>query len=105
MPPSKVNPSNIYSVWKRMNSLWVKIPEGRVKYKAANLLRITKENVKFAKGYEKTFSTEIFRVVKDIQRLHQPVYELSDLQGRPIEVSFTITSLSRSLYHPRPSLK
>ena len=37
MPPSKVNPSNIYSVWKRMNSLWAKIPEGSVKYKVGTL--------------------------------------------------------------------
>ena len=29
--PSKFKPSNIYSVWQRMNSLWVKIPQGSVK--------------------------------------------------------------------------
>jgi Tat protein secretion system quality control protein TatD with DNase activity len=34
MHPSKVNPSNIYSVWKKMNSLRAKIPQGRVKFKA-----------------------------------------------------------------------
>jgi len=49
-PPSKVNPSNIYSVWKRMNSLWAKIPQGNVKYKVGGLVRIIKENVKCAKG-------------------------------------------------------
>jgi hypothetical protein len=51
-------------------------------------VRITKEKVKFAKRYEQTFSTEIFRVVKFIQRMPQPVYELSDLQGRPTEGQF-----------------
>ena len=51
MPPSKVNPSNIYSVWKRMNSLWAKIPQGYVKYKVGDFVRITKEKVKFPKGY------------------------------------------------------
>ena len=89
MSPSKVNPSNIYSVWKRMNSLWAKIPKGRVKYKVGDLVRITKEKVKFAKGYEQIFSTEIFRVVKVIQRVPQPVYELSDLHSRPIESQFS----------------
>ena len=88
MAPSKVNPSNIYSVWQKMNSLRSKIPEGRAKFKVGDLVRITKEKVKFAKGYEQTFSTEIFRVVKVIQRLPQPVYELSDLQARPIEGQF-----------------
>ena len=88
MAPSKVNPSNIYSVWQRMNTLRSKIPQGRVKFKAGDLVRITKEKLKFAKGYEQTFSTEIFRVVKVIQRMPQPVYELSDMQDRPIEGQF-----------------
>jgi hypothetical protein len=88
MPPSKLNPSNIYSVWKKMNSLRAKIPQGRVTFKAGDLVRITKEKVEFAKGYEQTFSTEIFRVVKVIQRMPRPVYELSDLQGQPIEGRF-----------------
>jgi len=64
MPPSMVNPSNIYSVRQRMNSLWAKIPQGCVKFKVGDLVRITKEKVKFAKVYEQTFSTEIFRVAK-----------------------------------------
>jgi len=45
-----------------------------------DLVRIT-----FAKGYEQAFSTDIFRVVKFILRVPQPVYELSDLQDRCIE--------------------
>jgi len=48
-------------------------------------VRIRKEKVRFAKGYEQSFSTEIFRVVKVIQRVPQPVYEISDLKNRPIE--------------------
>jgi len=57
MPSSNVNPSNISSVWQGMNSLWANIPQGRVKFKVRDLVRITKEKVKFAKGYEQTFST------------------------------------------------
>jgi hypothetical protein len=34
------------------------------------------------------FSTEIFQVVKVIHRMPQPVYELTDLQGRPMEGKF-----------------
>jgi hypothetical protein len=77
-----------------------KISHGRVKFKVGDYVRITKETVNFAKGYEQTFSTEIFRVVKVIPRVPQPVYELSDLQARPIEgqfynyelVTFTVSS-------------
>jgi hypothetical protein len=67
-----------------MNSRRAKIPQGRVKFNVRDHVRITKEKV-VAKGYEQTFSTEIFRVVNVIPRVPQPVYELSDLQARPIE--------------------
>jgi hypothetical protein len=53
-----------------------------------DLVRITKQKVAFAKGYEQSFSTEIFRVVNVISRMPQPVYELSDLQDRGIEGQF-----------------
>ena len=51
-----------------------------MKFKVRDLVRITKENIEFPKGYEQTFSTEIFRVVKVIHRESQRVYELTDLQ-------------------------
>ena len=88
MASSKVNPSSIYSVWQKMNSLRAKIPEGCAKFKVEDVIRITKEKVKFVKRYEMIFSTEIFRVVKVIQRVFQPVYKLSDLWARPIEGQF-----------------
>jgi len=71
-----------------MNSLRAKIPQWRAKFKVRDLELITKEKVKFAKGYEQPFSTEIFRVIKFIQRVPQPVYEMSDLQARLIEGQF-----------------
>jgi hypothetical protein len=71
-----------------MNSLRSKISQGNVHFKVADLVRITKEMVNFAKGYEQNFSTEIFRILKVIQRAPQPVCELSDLQARPIEGQF-----------------
>jgi len=71
-----------------MNSLWVKIPQGRVKFIIGDLVRITKKKVKFAKGYEQTFSTEIFRVAEVIQRVPQTVYEMTELQDLPMESQF-----------------
>ena len=55
MDPSKVSSSNIYSVWQNVNSLRAKIPHGRVRFKVGDLVRITKQKVAFAKGYEQTF--------------------------------------------------
>jgi len=71
-----------------MNSLWAKIPQGRVKFKLGNLVSITKLSLKFSKLYEQTFSTEMLRFAKVIHRVPQPVYELTDLQDRPIEGQF-----------------
>ena len=57
-------------------------------FKLGDLVRITKEKVKFAKGYEQTFSTDIFLVAKVIPRVPQPVYELRYLQDRLIKGQF-----------------
>jgi len=103
MAPGKVTPSNIYTVWRKINSLRAKISQSHVKFNVGDLVRITKVKVSFAKGYEQTLSTEIFRTVKNIHRVPQSVYELSDLQERLIEFSFTITSLSKLLYRKNPS--
>ena len=60
-----MSPSNIYSVWRKVSSLRAKIPHGRVKVKVGELLRITKQKVAFAKGYEQTFSVcEVLRITK-----------------------------------------
>ena len=75
-------------MWQRLKGLRSKIPEGRVKFKIGDLVRIAKEKLKFAKGYEQNYSTEIFYAVKFINRKPQPVYELTDLNNRPIEEQF-----------------
>jgi hypothetical protein len=47
---SQVNATNIYAVWKRVNTLKAKIPNSQVKFKINDIVRITKEKVKFANG-------------------------------------------------------
>jgi len=50
--------------------------------------------MKFAKGGEQTFSTEIFRITKVIQRRPRPVYELEDFNKTPIEGQFYAEELT-----------
>ena len=57
-------------------------------------MRISKEKMKFAKGGEQTFSTEIFRITKVIERLQRPVCELEDLNKTPIEGQFYAEELT-----------
>jgi len=70
-----------------------------------DLVRITKQKVAFAKGYEQTFSTEIFKVVKVITCVPQPVYELSDLQDRSIEGRFYSFELCKVTVSPETAFK
>jgi len=44
--------------------------------------------MQFAKGAEQTFSTDIFRISKVIERWPQPVYDLEDLNRKPIDDQF-----------------
>jgi len=48
-------------------------------------VRINKEKMRFAKAVEQNYSTEIFRVVKVIERRPRAVCELEDLQVTPID--------------------
>jgi hypothetical protein len=87
-----------------MYSFWARIAQGRVKFKLGEIVRTTKEKAKFAKWYEQTFSTEISRVAKVIQLMPQPVYELIDLQDRPIEGLFYNYELLKVTVSPQTEL-
>jgi len=50
--------------------------------------------MKIAKGGEQTFSTEIFRITKVIDRRPLPVDELEDLTKTPIEGQFNTEELT-----------
>jgi len=63
-------------------------------------VRTSKEKVKFAKGYELSFSTEIFWFARVIQRVPQPVYKLTGLQDRPIEGQFYKYELVKVIVSP-----
>jgi len=53
----------------------------KTKYNVGQHVRISKEKMKFAKSREQNFSTEIFRIIKLIQRTPRPVYELEYLNN------------------------
>jgi len=66
----------------------------KVKFSVGQHVRISKEKMKFTKGGEQTFSTEIFRITKVIERRPRPVYELEDLNNTPIEGQFYAEELT-----------
>jgi hypothetical protein len=57
MAPAKVSDSNVLAIWKMTNERSRRIRTVRAKFSVGQHLRISKEKMKFAKGYEQSFST------------------------------------------------
>jgi len=75
-----------------MNKKQGKIPIAKPRFRVGQYVRITKEKMKFAKGGEQNYSTEVFRVIKVIRRAPRPVYELEDLNQKVITASSLMKS-------------
>ena len=60
----------------------------KLKFRVSQHERISKEKMKFAKGGEQNYTTEIFKVRKVVHRIPRPMFELKDLRGREIEGQF-----------------
>jgi hypothetical protein len=71
-----------------MNKKDRKIPIAKPKLRVGQHVRISKEKMKFAKGGEKNYTTEVFRMIKVIHRTPRPVYELEDLNCKVIDGQF-----------------
>ena len=66
-----------------------------VKFKVGDLVRINRARGSFAKGYERGWTTEIFRVAR-VSKARPPVgYVLQDLSGEPIRGLFYTEELGR----------
>jgi len=94
MAPSRVTDSDVLAIWKRI-SRRRRIRLTKIKFSVGQHVRISKEKMKFAKSGEQTFSTEIFRITKVIERRTRPVYELEDLNKTPIEGQFYAEELTQ----------
>ena len=60
----------------------------KVKFTIGQHEGIGKEKIKFGKGGEQNFSTDLFRILKVVDRRPWPIYELEDLNKTPIEERF-----------------
>ena len=57
-------------------------------------VRISKENLKPAKGSKQNYTTEIFNLLKVVHKSPRPLYELADLLLRQIDGQFYAEDLS-----------
>jgi hypothetical protein len=86
--PSRVTDADVLAKWKRMQRKNVRIAKAPPTFRVGQHERNSKEKMRFAKAAEQTFSTEIFKVAKVIERSPRVVYELEDLNGATIDGQF-----------------
>ena len=88
MPPALVTDFDVLAIWEIMNEKCSRIPIARPNFHVGQHVRISKEEIKFAKGGEQNYTTEIFRITKVIRRTPRPVHELEGLNGKVIDGQF-----------------
>jgi hypothetical protein len=86
--PARVTDSDVLEIWKRINERRSMIPTSKPKFRVGQHVRISREKMKFAKGGEQNYTTEIFRIIKVVPRTPRPVYELQDLNRKLIDGQF-----------------
>jgi transposase InsO family protein len=87
--PARVSDKDVLTIWRRMHKkASSRVRFVRAKYSVGQLVRISKEKVKFAKSAEQSYTTETFRIIKVINRSPRPLYELEDLNNKIIDGQF-----------------
>jgi hypothetical protein len=95
MAHAKVGDKGVSSIWNRMTEKAQRLKRlGEIKYRVGQYVRISKQKLKFAKGGEQNYTTEICKIRKVIRRTPRPVYELEDLRGNRIDVQFYTEELT-----------
>jgi len=77
MAPSRVTDSDVLAIWERKRRRCIRL--AKVKFTVGQHVRFSKEEIKFAKGGEQNFSTEIYRISNVIERRPLP-YSCSNLK-------------------------
>jgi len=89
MAPADVSDTDVLTTWNKMSGKADKTRRlSMLKFRVGQHVRISKEKMKFAKGGEQNYTTEIFKVSKVVHRTPRPVFELEDLRGQEIEGQF-----------------
>jgi short subunit dehydrogenase-like uncharacterized protein len=91
MAPSAVSQQNTKEVW---HNLFCHKIRQKPKYKVGHYVRISKEKSIFAKGFERNYTREIFKIT-DVIKQNIPVYELEDLAGEKLDGHFYALELQK----------
>jgi transposase InsO family protein len=95
MAPAKVSDTDVLSIWNKMDEKTRRLKRlAEIKFRVEQTVRISKAKLKFAKGVEQNYTTEIFKIRKIICRTPRPVYELEDLRGQRTDGQFYTEELT-----------
>lgn len=98
MAPSAVNDRNILQVYRNTReSQRIPAKNSRAKVKVGDYVRITKYKNVFAKGYDKNWTQECFRV-KTIVKRDPIVYRIVDLEGEEIKGTFYEAEVQKVIF-------
>ena len=101
MAPSDVSDTDVLTIWNKMRGKASDRTRrlSKLKFRVGQHVRISKEKMKFAKGGEQNYTTEIFKVRNIVHRTPRPVFELEDLRGQEIEVQFLQRGIGSRSHH------
>ena len=88
MAPNEVNESNENEVRKKLfPKIKAEVKHKKVTFKVGDTVRISRKKTTFQKGYEQTFSHEVF-TISTINETYPITYKIKDYKGEEIEGSF-----------------
>jgi len=89
MAPADVRDTDVLTIWNKMRGKADRARRlSKLKFRVGQHARIRKEKMKFPKGGEQNYTTEIFKVRKVVHRTPRSVFELEDFHGQEIEGQF-----------------
>lgn len=86
--PVDVNSANSLKIWRRVYGSHIRQKEASTLFRKGDHVRVSKIKGTFEKGYEQTFTTEIFIVDEIITRGERPVMRLRDYDGEQLVGGF-----------------
>uniref|UniRef100_A0A803J9B6 Integrase catalytic domain-containing protein n=1 Tax=Xenopus tropicalis TaxID=8364 RepID=A0A803J9B6_XENTR len=86
--PADVTKQNSLKIWKNLYYEYFSSKKIKPKFKIGDDVRISKYKGTFSKGYEQSYTDEIFTIYDINTRGLRPLYKLKDLADDPIDGSF-----------------
>ena len=99
--PSDVNNANAFRI--KLRQVITRPRSSR--YSVGDNVRVSRERMPFRKGYQRNFTTEIFRIGSILGGNRVPTYKLVDLNGQPIVGSFYEPELSKTVVSEETEFK